>query len=392
MMRGTPPLALFLILALSGPAAAYAQSPRDSSARPFVAGGVDDKPFLHGFFGRIRLGGYVEVLSEMEREDGVTRGWATEMTRVNLMVSTTFRERVNFFAEIEFEEAGEEIVVELAQVDVFMMPALNARAGMLLLPLGRFNLTHDGPRNELPSRPLEAEALLGVALAQPGVGAYGRFDRASGMRFTYEGYAVNGYHEGLLTQSPEGTRLPAGKFNPEDANATPGWVGRFEWSPGATSAWGVSGYHGPYNVSTLDGLQVDESRDVTVGVLDLEQPIGPLTVSGEGALVRVQVPLTLTGLFAERQLGAYLQLAWAFGRSPASVPSDSWFTLAARFDGVDFDHDLDGDSIRSVTLGANYRPIPETALKLAFVRGETRDRFNNLAAFARIELGLASYF
>ena len=373
--------------------AAFGQSTVDTmTTRPFVAGGYDDKPFLHGIYGVVRLGGYVEGQTQLEREDGATSEFGSELTRVNLMVSTTLRNRVNFFGEIEFEEAGEEIVVEMAQVDLYLHPIFNPRGGMLLLPLGRYNLAHDGPRNELPSRPVEAEELLGVALAQPGIGMYGRFDRASGMRVTYEAYAINGYQDDLLDNSPDGTRLPAGKRNPEDANHSPGFVGRLEWSPAERSAYGLSGYHGAYNISTIEGVEVDDRRDVTVGVLDLEQPVGPLVVTGEGALVEVDIPPSLAGLFASRQSGAYLQVAWAFGVRRVSSMPDSWFTAAARFDGVDFDRDLDGDSMRSLTLGVNFRPVRETAFKLAVVRGETRDRFNNLAAFARFQLGIASYF
>jgi hypothetical protein len=394
-----------LWLALIAPAAgdpvpaASAQAPADSVAapersasRPFVEGGYDDKPFLTGLFGQIRLGGYLEGETAWEREDGATSEFGTELTRFNVLLSTTIRGRVNVFGEIEFEEGGDEITLEMAQVDLYLVPAFNARAGMLLLPLGRYNLAHDGPRNELPSRPAEAEQLLGVALAQPGLGAYGRFDRRSGARFTYEAYAINGYQDELLTNSPDGTRLPAGKDNPEDANASPAFVSRVEWSPHFRSAFGLSGYVGAYNVSTLEGLEVDDRRDVTVGVLDVEQPIGPVVLTGEGALVHVEIPPTLEGLFASRQSGAYLQIAWRFGSRWVDTMPGSSFTLAARLDGVDFDEDLAGDSVRSLTLGVNFRPVPESAIKLALVRGETRDRFNNLAAFARMQLGIATYF
>ena len=53
---------------------------------------------------------------------------------------------------------------------------------------------------------------------------------------------------------------------------------------------------------------------------------------------------------------------------------------------------LRGDSVRSLTLGVNLRPIPETCFKLAYTRGERRDRFNNLGSFASWVLGIASYF
>ena len=361
-------------------------------ARPFVPGGFDDKPHLAGLFGRIAVGGYLEARAGWERQDGVTDELGIEVTRWNLLVSTRVRDRVEIFSEIEFEDGGEEATVELAQVDVRFAPAFSSRAGILLLPLGRFNLAHDAPRNEMVTRPAEAEALLGVALAQPGLGALGRIDRPTGARFTYEAYVVTGYHHGIITDSPEGTRLPAGRRNFEDANASPALVGRIEWSPRHDAVLGLSGYHGAYNVYRADGLPVDERRNVAVGVVDAEAPFGPIRWSGEAAIVEVEAPPALVGLFAERQAGAYLMASWRFGDHWVRSMPGSAFTLAARVEFVDFDRDLSGDSMRALALGLNFRPVPETVLKLGFERGETRDRFNNLSAFARLRLGVASYF
>lgn len=384
-----------LVMALAGPALGQdltSDSLDALAARPFVRGGYDDKPHLAGLFGRIAVGGYLEARAGWTRQDGATDELGVEVTRWNLLLSTRVRERVAIFSEIEFEEGGQEVTVELAQVDIRFARAFNTRTGILLLPLGRFNLAHDAPRNEMVTRPAEAEALLGVALAQPGLGVFGRFDRPGGGRFTYEAYAVTGYHDGLIAESPEGTRLAAGKRNFEDRNASPGLVSRIEWSPGAKAGLGLSGYHGAYNVYRADGLAVDDRRDVSVMVLDLDAPTGPIRWSGEVAGVRVELPPTLPGLFASRQAGAFVTGAWRFGEGwIASMPGSS-FTLAARGEAVDFDRDLAGDSIRALALGLNFRPVPETVIKLGYERGGTRDRFNNPGAFARLQLGIATYF
>jgi len=390
-------LALGLLATAFPPQARVASgAPGDSLAseppRPFVRGGFDDKPHLTGLFGKLALGGYLEGRAGWARADGVTDELGVELTRWNLLVSTSLGDRVKIFSELEVEKGGEEITLELAQVDVRFVSAFTLRGGILLLPLGRFNLAHDAPRNEIVSRPIVSQELIGVALAQPGLGAFGRFDLARGARFTYEAYAVTGYHDGLISDSPDGTRLIAGRRNFEDANASPALVGRLEWSPNRRAALGLSGYHGAYNVYRLDGLAVDARRDVAVGVLDLELPLGPLLWSGEGALIEVDVPPTLAGLFASRQAGAYVMAAWGFGVGWVDAMPGSWFSLAARLDAVDFDRDLTGDSMRALSLGLNFRPVRETVLKLGYERGETRDRFNNLGTFARVQLGLASYF
>jgi len=385
--------ALMAALALppTWPAAARAQG--DSTlARPFVPGGYDDKPHMRGMFGTISVGGYLEAHGTWEREDGVTTELGMQLTRWNLLASTAIGDHVRIFSEVEFEEAGQEVVVELAQLDLLLHSTFNVRGGILLLPLGRFNLAHDGPRNELPQRPAVATELLGVALAQPGLGSFGQFGGSGTGRLTYELYAVNGYHDGVIHGSPEGTRLPAGRFNPEDANLSPAWVGRTEWSSSRRFALGLSGYHGAWNNYVVDGLPADERRDVSVGVVDAHVEALSFAVDGEAAAARVDVPEGVTGVFASRQAGAYLQLSRPFGVGWIGGMPDSWLTAAVRGDFVDFDRDLPGDSFRSVTLGVNLRPVRWTAIKLAWMRGENRDRFDNRASLAQLQLGLASYF
>jgi hypothetical protein len=364
----------------------------DTLGRPFVPGGYDDKPHLEGLFGRIALGGYVEAAGSWEREEGATSELGFAVRRWNLLAATDIRRRVQIWSELEFEDGGEEVRVELAQVDVRLFRPFSLRAGVLLLPLGRFNLAHDAPRNELPDRPAVADELLGVALSMPGLGGFGTVGTPAGARWTWEAYGITGYHDGLLLDSPDGTRLPAGRVNHEDANASPAWVGRIEWSPARGTALGASGYHGAYNRYRLDGLDVDARRDVAIGMVDAEATALGVTFGGEGTIVEVDLPPTLAGVFASRQGGAWLQASRVLARDLARDLPGSSLAVVARVEAVDFDRDRPGDSVRSIALGLAARPVPETALKLAWTRGETRDRFNNRAAFARLQLGLATYF
>jgi hypothetical protein len=181
-------------------------------------------------------------------------------------------------------------------------------------------------------------------------------------------------------------------LNREDANASPAWVGRLEWSPGRLHALGVSGYVGAYNVYRVEGLAVDRRRDVSVGVADFETHLAGVRLAGEGAIVKVDLPPGLVGIFATRQAGLFAEASRSFGQHWLRTMPDSWFTAALRADVVDFDRDLRGDSVRSLTAGVNLRPIPESCLKLAYTRSEHRDRFNNRATSAAWLFGLATYF
>jgi hypothetical protein len=70
----------------------------------------------------------------------------------------------------------------------------------------------------------------------------------------------------------------------------------------------------------------------------------------------------------------------------------SAFAAKVRFDYVDFDAERTGQSVAHVTLGANFRPTPDSVLKLDFVRGRSRDEFNNLAEHAFLLFSIATYF
>lgn len=373
---------------------ARAQSADSAAARPAtrgVRGGYDDKPYLSGVFGRILVGGYVEARGVYERADGVTEEAGFEVQRWNIFTSTQVSPAVTVWAELEFEDGGEEVRLELAQIDVRLRESFQVRGGMLLLPIGRFNLAHDGPRHEFTDRPLEAADLLGVTLSQPGLGLFGRIGGERGP-MTYEAYAVNGYMDGLLLDSPEGTRLPAGRTNVEDQNNSPAVVGRAAASPRRGWEAGLSGYHGAYNVHHLDGMAVDERRDVSIGVLDLEASVAGFGLLGEGTLVQVDIPPALTGINASRQAGFYLDLSRRFAHGLIGGLPASSLTAAVRLEAVDFDRDLAGDSVQQLSVAFNLRTSDETVVKLNYARGRSRDRFNNAAEGAALTLGVATYF
>jgi hypothetical protein len=364
----------------------------DTTRRPIVEGGMYDKPHLTRLLGRTAIGGYAEAHARYERVDGAVEEAGFVLRRWNLFTNTQVSDFVRIAAELEFEDGGDEITIEFAAIDVGINPALTLRAGVLLSPLGRFNLSHDSPRNEFTDRPLVATELLGVALSEAGLGVLGLVGLGSGARLTYELYAVNGFHGGLIDDNPEGTRIPSGRRNFEDNNASPAFVGRLAWSPRAGYELGISAHHGAYNVFRVEGQPVDERRDLTLTVLDVEARLGGVKVAGEAAAARIEIPAGLRGVYARRQRGAHLEMLRPFGRGWISYMPRSSFAAGARLDVVDFDAEIPGDMVRRVTVGLNFRPSPDSVLKLDYVRGVARDRFNNPSAHAGLLFSVATYF
>jgi hypothetical protein len=358
--------------------------------RPFVSGGITDKPFI-GQVSRTSIGGYTETHFRWERELGLTEELTFDMKRFNLFVYTPVSSRLRVAAEIEFEEKGEEIVVEAALIDFEFHPTVTLRAGILLAPLGRFNIAHDSPANDLTDRPLMNTELIGTALSEVGMGFYGAIFPSNASRVTYEIYAVNGFHDGVALNDADGTRIPAGKDNIEDNNNRPSVTGRLALSPGSAGELGLSVHTGPYNTWEIDGLTVDDQRDLTLFVLDGDVNWRRFQLLGEYATASIDVPAA-SSLLAESQNGFYLQGNSRFGHGWLSTLPDAEFTAVARWGQVDFDTDVDGDSQNRLTLGLNLRPVEDAVFKLDYQRNWTRDRFNNESKSAALLFSVATYF
>lgn len=384
--------ALTVVLAASAGAQVPDTLRQDTArARPFVEGGVYDKPYLGRLLGRTAIGGYAEAHARWLQADGVREELGFELRRWNLFTATQVNDFVRIAAELEIEELAEEVTLEFAAIDVTIHPLLTLRAGALLSPLGRFNLAHDSPLNEFTDRPLVSTEIIGTALTEPGIGFLGQRSFGSG-RATYEIYAVNGFHEGVVSSSPDGTRIPAGKGAASDENSSPAFVGRVSWSPALGYEIGLSAHRGAYNVFQLDGENVDLRRDLRISVLDLQASVTGIELSGEAALARVELPPGLHDVYAARQAGLYAQAVRRFGRGWLAAMPAAFFEAGVRYDVVDFDTDLDGDSVQRITAGVNFRPSEDVALKFNFLRGRTRDRFNNLGENAGLLFSIASYF
>jgi hypothetical protein len=384
---------VFMLLLLPAVISAQSDAPDTSQTRrhkPLVAGGIGDKPFITRLAGRTSVGGYMEALFIYERHAGVTEEVTFEPRRMNLFAYSTLSDRVNFFTEIEFEDGGEEIKVETAVLDFNISESFALRGGILLSPIGKFNLTHDSPRNEVNERPLVSTDLIGVTLSEPGMGIFGALYPGN-LRLTYELYAVNGYNDGLITRSAL-TRIPAGKSSlGEDNNNRPAFAGRLAGRWRNLDA-GVSFHTGDYNKFETGGLKIDEARRLTILAIDGEWEWRGLNLRGELARATIEVQKSLLGLYAEEQRGVYAQLSYQLARRFFKLLPLSYFTAVARFDAVDFDSDLEGDSHNRLTLGLNFRPIPDTVFKLDYRRDYFRDRVNTRVDGAAITFGMATYF
>ena len=360
--------------------------------RPFVTGGYYDKPFVTRLFGRTAIGGYMEALWKFERTEGINEPPSFEARRFNLFTYSVVSDRLRVAAELEFEHGTEEIKLEFAFLDFEIHPALTFRGGILLSPIGKFNLAHDSPLNNLTERPLVSTLIIPAAFSEAGMGFYGAFFPTAESRLTYELYAVNGLHDGVLTAA-DGTRIAEGRgaFG-EDNNSLPSLVGRLAYSPSMALEVGVSLHTGPYNRYMADDLQIDDKRNLTLAALDWEYRQGAWEVIGEIARASIDVPPSLRGLFAEQQQGLYAQMNYHFGGGWIPVMARSRFTVVGRYELVDLDAGIGGDAIQRFSLGLNFRPVEDTVFKLDYRFDRLWNRVDVAERSVGVNFSVASYF
>ncbi len=371
-----------------------AQTEGENAPRLFVKGGFYDKPHLFKLAsGKANFGGYAEVHFRFEKVDGIVEERTFVPKRFNMFFHSFVSERFRMAAELEFEEGTEEILLELAILDFELHPALTVRAGMLLSPLGKFNLAHDSPSNKMTDRPLVSTQIIPTALSEPGAGIFGAFYPLPKTRLTYEFYAVNGLDSDVVGESDEGTRIAEGRRNIEDNNNSPAITGRFGISPTPEADFGVSFHRGQYNTTFLEDISVDEARHVTLFALDADYAWNRFHFLGEYARASIDLPPGLMGtIYASKQRGFYVQGSASFLKDALPAIPDGHFEGVVRCDWVDFDADITGDHQTRLTLGVNFRSSPDSVFKFNYFYNWGRDRNNVEELGAGVLCSVATYF
>ena len=236
---------------------------------------------------KVRVGGYGSFRFETNSlEEPKAAGF--DFRRFVLTTDVTLHDRIQAYAEIEFERLGEievgrrlersaagaafteeleggsggELSIEQVWGQFKFGDPLFVRIGQILPPVGRFNIAHDDDRWDLPRRSLvdRGAPVLPVRAAwtELGAGILGGLDVGSTGRLNYQAYVVNGAildfsieksvasaaGEPALIKLASEFSLSRGPVNGEGGARAGTW--RLGYSPTLSSEIAVSGYHGRY--------------------------------------------------------------------------------------------------------------------------------------------------
>ncbi len=352
--------------------------------RPGLPGGIYDKPYLRDDSGGVSVGGYMDM--EFEWNEGGDNTF--DQHRFIPFLTAHVSERVTVSTEIEYEHGGNvggdgELKLEYAVMDFEVTDALSFRGGVILSPLGSFNLLHDSPLNDLTARPVVSRQLIPSTLSESGMGLFGESALGEDWIVSYEAYLVNGFEDGLINEDGA-LRVRGGRGSQKsDNNRNKALVGHLGLSPAVGTTLGASVHSGNYDA--------DDEHRVTIAAFDAKTALGPFELQGEVASVQADVDADAHPGAAESQRGAYAQANYHVLHD-ALMPG-SVMTLVARGDWVDFDSDTDGDSQEGLTFGINFRPTEETAFKADYNLGRATPANGDAGdAHARFFFSFATYF
>ncbi|MBI4851924.1 MAG: carboxypeptidase regulatory-like domain-containing protein [Acidobacteria bacterium] len=226
---------------------------------------------------RVKIGGYfgfryqtrgiddgVEIEENVDEENaGMTdntnfkrSGFVT--TRLVLGIAANIAPKLVFNSEYEVEFAGKEISIEQAYLEYQFSDKFKFRGGVVVPPLGRFNLFHDDNLQDIASRPLASTFIIPSTYKDAGAGFLGEFNIGKRSKLTYEGYVVNGIRsdeggefarEAGLAETLENNRF-------FDNNPQKSIVGRLMFSPIIGLELGTSGYRGKHDNKGLYDLSI----------------------------------------------------------------------------------------------------------------------------------------
>lgn len=366
-----------------------------------VQGGIYQRPFLVSA-GRTAVGGYAEGHASYLRTDGVGGGLQMELRRFNVFLFSSVGRRLRFISELEFEHGTEEIVLETALVDFTVNPSFVLRGGILLPPIGAFNVNHDGPRYDFIDRPLVSTQVIPSTLSEIGFGAHGRL-APPGFTLSWDAYLTQGLDEGVVLNETGRTHLGSGR-NPsrfaEDNNGSPAVTGRLAAQHRRWGEVGISYYGGIYNRHRVEGERVDEARRLSIVALDLATELGPVSLRGEMARAAINLPPDLREVLGSRQWGVHLDAVMPVWRPRIAGLEDPVVSVGLRAERVDYNRGRfvsTGrnifDEVSALTAALSFRPVAGTVFRLNYRRESFRDLQGNPAVLTGgFQLGFATYF
>lgn len=322
---------------------------------------------------RTTVGGYGEV--HYTNFTGHDSPGQVNVKRFVLYFGHRFSDRIVFHSELELEDAkieggedGGEVALEQAYLDYRIGESLVIRSGLVLVPVGIINETHEPPTFNGVARPLFDNEVIPTTWREVGVGLAGRASASAGL--TYRVYLVNGLTADGFTGR---TGLRGGRQSGREATfANPSLTGRLEWARPGLRVGGSFWYGGSAAQDSVLGTGAFDAP-VTLFSGDVRYDIGPWAFRGVAAWISVADAQAINARYGtdvgEKLFGGYAEGAVNLLHylAPASTQRLNAFVRFERYD----THgevpagtvEVDAYDRSLTTVGLGYKPLWNVVFK-----------------------------
>ena len=323
-------------------------------------------------------------------------------SKLVLELDSDLSTRMEFHSRLMFEHGASELSLPEAYVDYYLNEDLGVRAGMMLVPFGRYNRFFDGPLRNLSDVPAVDDFIIPTPWYDTGFGFIGAF-KLLGRTLDFEAYVMNGLSDSSFTldrnsglQNLKRNGLGSLEVGDDDKAV----AARLGLDLGRTQL-GLSFYEadvGQYNDTSGDNPTFEGKRPLSLLGFDFERRFeNRILWSGEYAQgtadpddFEVDV---LRGAGKDLSLADYDFMGW-YTQVDVPLFSDERYKASLRIGEVDTRKNIDnsGDILEQV-LGFSYRPDKKTIYRLEqhFESLNHKDKANKKNQNGLV-LGVATYF
>jgi hypothetical protein len=344
-----------------------------------------------GFLDRLSIGGYGELHYNDFRE--VDKESEIDFHRFVLFFGYEFNDWIKFASELELEHvlSGEgkegEVELEQAYLDFLLSRPVNLRAGLMLVPVGIINETHEPPTFYGVERPDVDKNIIPTTWWEAGAGIFGEISPG----LNYKLYFVSSLDASGFTASSglRGGRQKVSKAKAEDFAFT----GRLEYTALLGLKLGGSFFTG-------DASQNDSAlgeATVTLVEGDIQYNIGNFDLRGLYAYVDVEdadrIKAVTTEDVGESMVGWYVEGAYRF-LNHILPDTEQDLAVFARYSEYDTQKDVPSGSIATgkndvevLTIGLDYKPHPSLVIKVDYQDRDNDDPLTDAADQWNVGIG-----
>jgi hypothetical protein len=342
---------------------------------------------VYGVRSGLSIGGYAEgYYSKLVEDKTKNNRDTTDFVRAVLYFGYKFNDWILFNSEIELEHAfvqatksssGGEVSVEFAYLDFMLSEYANARAGLLLIPMGFLNEIHEPNTFFGVFRPEVETRLIPTTWRENGVGLFGKI----GEELQYRLYAASGFNaRGFSVTGLRGGRQRGNRALAEDISV----VGRIDYTPTPSLLLGGAFYNGDQGQTQL----VSDTRIPDTNLLLWElhaqyrayglefRTLFTMANLGEARelteALRKTKDIGANDTIANTMLGTYAELGYDL-LPPLYPGTEQYLAPFVRFEYYDTQNNVPAGFTRNGnaeqrlwTTGFSYKPHPNVVLKVDY--------------------------